>query len=82
MAYFDADLLVNSFTEVEIEDPQLAWQAIAGVNFSVSESFDIFAEYRFMQTEELDLENAATGAIVGTADPEFDSYLIGIRFYR
>ena len=82
LAYFDADLLVNSFTEVEIEDPQLAWQAIAGVNFSVSESFDIFAEYRFMQTEELDLENAATGAIVGTADPEFDSYLIGIRFYR
>ena len=84
LVYFDGDLTTDNPlpTSIEIDDPKLGWQGIVGVNLAITQSIDLFGEYRLMQTSEIDIENSDTGAILGTADPEFDTYLVGIRFYR
>ncbi len=81
LARFDGELMSTGL-DIEVDDTKLAWQGIFGVNMALSQAIDLFGEYRILWTSEVDVHNAMTGASLGMTDPEFDTYLVGLRFYH
>lgn len=81
VAFFDSDI-TGLGGNLELEETQFAWQGLFGVNVALSQGVDVFGEYRIMRTSELDLEDGVSGLPLGTTDPEFNTFLVGLRFYR
>lgn len=81
VAFFDSDIS-GLGGNLGLDETQFAWQGLVGVNVALSQGVDFFGEYRIMRTEELALEDSVTGSNIGTTDPEFNTFLVGLRFYR
>ena len=81
VAFFDSDI-DGQGGNLSLNETQLAWQGLFGVNVALSQGIDLFGEYRIMRTSELELQDSVSGDVLGTTDPEFNTYLVGLRFYR
>ncbi len=76
-----ADVTVNGTgLQVRDRDTVLAMQGIAGVGYRWSDSLELFADYRFFATEDLDL-NASVGPATQTeSDYQSHALYVGLRF--
>ena len=66
-------------TLVDDKDSVLAWQAIAGIVFTATESLDWVLKYRFLATEDVDLVDAFGNAFVQEGQ-QSHSAMVGIRW--
>lgn len=74
----------TGLTRVEIEDVALAYQFIAGASKQVKMNVDLFAEYRYVATSNLDVYNTGVSPkeLLDSTPGEMESVLFGIRFFR
>ena len=79
----DGDFRTN-MTKVEIEDEALAYQFMAGVSKNVQPGVDLFTEYRFFATTNVDVVNAGVipSVLLDREEVEQENVLFGIRFTR
>jgi opacity protein-like surface antigen len=79
----DGDFRTNA-TRIEIEDTALAYQFIAGVSKQVTMNIDLFAEYRYLATTDLDVYNIGVNpkVLLDSTPAEMESVFFGLRFYR
>ncbi|MGB0670080.1 MAG: outer membrane protein, partial [Rhodospirillales bacterium] len=79
-AYVEADGVkpINGST-VNDDDAQFAYQAIAGVNVTLSENISAFADYRYMRTLELGMSTSAGRSF----DAEYANHtgLLGLKWH-
>jgi outer membrane protein OmpA-like peptidoglycan-associated protein len=77
--------LVTNTLSIDDDDYAFAWQAIAGLSVNLSDTMQIFAEYRFHNVQDI----SAVGSVSGTAftaqltgqDLQSQSGLLGLRMY-
>ena len=65
-------------SSINDSDRALALQGIAGLSFAVNESIDLFADYRYFTTRDLDMSTAAGTA--ASFDTDAHSVMAGLRF--
>jgi len=80
LGIFGSDMTTAVGT-LDIDGPKFAYQGIIGGNVRLNKGADLFGEYRYLATSSVDIVNAAGNAI-GSEDPVFNSFLLGIRLYR
>ncbi len=62
-------------------DDQLAYQLMAGVSANVSDGWQLFAEYRYFATDDIDVTTSAvTGGVDNSIGYETNNFLVGARF--
>ncbi len=66
----------------EVEDSSFAWQVILGASYRVSLRSELFAEYRFLQADNLQLINQTAGTNLGDFTVDSHDIVFGIRFSR
>jgi OmpA-OmpF porin, OOP family len=59
-------------------DLAFAYQGIAGLSFEVNDTFELFGDYRYLRTSDLDFQEATTGTTV-SADYSNHTIMGGIR---
>ncbi len=59
-------------------DMALAFQGIAGMSFELTDRFEVFGDYRYMGTADLDVQEATSGATV-SADYRNHTVMAGLR---
>lgn len=65
-------------SSINDSDRALAYQGIAGLSFAVTEAVDLFADYRYFATRNLDMNTAAGTA--ASFDASTHSVMAGLRF--
>ncbi len=60
-------------------DPALQWQGIAGVSHAVSDSVEVFAEYRYIGLQNNKFASTTVGSASGHSDRSHNA-LAGVRF--
>lgn len=65
-------------SSINDSDRALAMQGIAGLSYGVSDSADLFADYRYFKTRDLDMHTAAGTA--ASFDTDSHSVMVGLRF--
>ncbi len=81
LAIVDGDL-ETAATSIDIDGAAFAYQFIVGGSKSLNRSVDLFAEYRYFGTSNLDVVNAGTGALIDRDNPAVDNILFGLRVMR
>lgn len=67
--------------QYSIDDWAFAWQIMAGATIQLTNQTDFFTEYRYYDTSEVDIVNAA-GGIIGDFNYENSSIVAGFRIKR
>ena len=62
------------------DDTGLAYQGIAGVSVDVGEQTQLFADYRYFRTHDLDYADDTSGASLTDWDDENHTIMLGLRF--
>jgi outer membrane protein OmpA-like peptidoglycan-associated protein len=65
-------------SSINDSDRALAYQGIAGLSYAVNEAVDLFADYRYFATRNLDMNTAAGAA--ASFDASTHSVMAGLRF--
>ncbi|MCR4379392.1 MAG: OmpA family protein [Rhodospirillales bacterium] len=65
-------------SSINDSDRALAYQGIAGLSYAVNETIDLFADYRYFATRDLDVNTAAGTA--ASFDASTHSVMAGLRF--
>lgn len=81
LLYVDSTI-TNSASTYAISDGAFAWQLIGGASKPLTQQLDIFAEYRYLGADDLQVTDTATGNPFGDFDYDSHNVFIGIRFYR
>lgn len=77
----DAEV-ATATTDYTSDDSQFAWQLIGGVNYPVNDRVEIFTEYRYLASDNLDVFDATAGADFGDFDYSSHNVFMGLRFNR
>lgn len=83
IAHVEADGFgVNSISNVVSDgESVLAYQVIAGASWDISQSTEIFGEYRYFATDDPSVQtSAATGAVPTEIEYRSNNVLLGVRF--
>ena len=84
LAILDGEFTTN-MTDIEIDDEVLAYQFMLGATKSINRSVDLFTEYRFYSTSEVDVTNVGVSpsVLLGSGyTPEIHNVFVGLRFNR
>jgi outer membrane protein OmpA-like peptidoglycan-associated protein len=65
-------------SSINDSDRALAMQGIAGLSYALSDSTDLFTDYRYFKTRDLDMRTAAGTA--ASFDEDTHSIMVGVRF--
>jgi outer membrane protein OmpA-like peptidoglycan-associated protein len=79
----EADLITGNPFSFDDSAWAAAYQGIAGVNLRLDENIDLFADYRYFSTYDLELEdNYFPGPVTTKTDDEYTSHTVmaGLRF--
>ena len=68
--------------QFEVQDSSFAWQIIVGASRRVSIRSELFAEYRFLQADNLQLVNQTAGTNLGDFTIDSHDVVFGIRISR
>jgi opacity protein-like surface antigen len=79
--YVDGE--INSAgTTYDINDTSAAFQAIGGVSRAISQRVDLFAEYRYLNAQNILVQNQTAGVSLGDFEFTNNSLLFGLRIRR
>ena len=81
IAFIDSEATTN-MTTITVDDEVFATQLIAGTTIAVNNRAELFAEYRWIEFQDVDVINAGTGARLGQDDFQAENVILGIRINR
>jgi opacity protein-like surface antigen len=79
--YVDSTITLPAET-YEVADSAFAWQLVGGVSLPVRQNVELFAEYRYLGADKLNVDDANTSLPFGDFDYDSHNVFLGIRLYR
>lgn len=74
--------IVSGGNTYDVSDSSFAFQAIAGVTKAINTRVDLFGEYRFLNAQNVLVENLTTATSLGDFEFKNNTLFFGLRFRR
>lgn len=79
--YVDSDF-ATATDSYAVADSSFAYQFIGGVNYAASQRVDLYAEYRYLGADYLNVDNLTTGQSLGDFTIDTNNVFVGVRVRR